>query len=584
LKAGPVVFDLRDEPRAADLLPSNLPLSRTSGDPVFRYRLHAGYQPPAASGSGGYQSYWMSAPSLHVDAAANPIRPVFLVNRASAIPLIALAAQASGAGAIVSEEALSDAQLPTYVQVPFAAGRVARVRNRELLYPDGTTGVAANLVVAAGDTALQRAVEIARTGQWPEPAGRPRIAPPSPYIAEAIYDVPFPETGIRMLAAARIWAVYHYFHPYLSLYDDDWDAVLVRYLERLEKAAGARDYHLGVAEMVALTRDSHCSVTSSAITSYFGTTIPFVEVRWIEKKVVVTRVLAAALQSLIRPGDVVRGIDGQSVQQRLDDLTPYLAASTPQSLMNKAMLYFLAGGFGSVAHLDLEAPDGSVRTVSATRTNGIYNIQPYRTGAVYRLLDARVGYVDLERLTNNDVNAMFELFRNTDAIVMDMRGYPQGTAWSIAPRLTDAVSPIAALFRRNMVSGIPVDGEFVWSYRFEQSLPATSLWRYHGKTVMLTDARAISQSEHSGLFYRSANGTKFIGSGTTGANGDVTYFYAPGNILIYFTGHDVRWPDGSPLQRVGLTPDIYVEPTIRGVADGRDEVLERALEYLRTGR
>ncbi len=134
------------------------------------------------------------------------------------------------------------------------------------------------------------------------------------------------------------------------------------------------------------------------------------------------------------------------------------------------------------------------------------------------------------------------------------------------------------------MDGIPAGGSFVSSYRFEQPLPATSLWRYHGKTVMLTDTRAISQSEHSGLFYRTANGTKFIGGGTTGANGDITHFYAPGNIQIIFTGHDVRWPDGAQLQRVGLVPDVYVEPTIRGVSEGRDEVLDRALEYLRSGR
>jgi hypothetical protein len=37
----------------------------------------------------------------------------------------------------------------------------------------------------------------------------------------------------------------------------------------------------------------------------------------------------------------------------------------------------------------------------------------------------------------------------------------------------------------------------------------------------------------------------------------------------------------STLQRVGLTPDVAVRPTIKGLRAGRDEVLERALELLR---
>lgn len=583
--AGAVVFDLRDAPRAAELFPATLPLAAASTWPIYRVRYHSGYEPPVVSGSGGYRSSWVSFRPVEIPGSPNPIRPVFLVNSRTSIPLVALAAQASGAGAIVSEDALSDAQLPVAELAPFTKSLRARVRTREILYADGTTAIAANLVLnASGDEGLERAAELARAGAWPNAAARPQFTAPVANFAESIHDVPYPNTAVRMLAAARIWGVYRYFHPYLNLYDEDWDAILVRYLARMEQAANAREYHLAVAEMVAQTRDSHCFVSSAELTSYFGSYIPLVEVRWIEERPVVTRVLAAALQSLIRPGDAVINIDGQPAQKRLDELTPYLAASTPQALMDSAMLYFLAGPFGSPVRLDLQSADGTVRQVSANRLNSVSALRPYRTGPVYRLLDSRIGYADLERLTNADVNAMFEMFRNTDAIVLDMRGYPQGTAWSIAPRLTDAVSPIAALFARNVVSGVSDAGSFLSSLRFEQPLPATSSWRYKGRTVMLTDARAISQSEHSGLFYRAANGTKFIGAGTNGANGDVTYFYAPGNIRISFTGQSVCWPDGAQLQRVGLIPDIVVTPTIQGIREGRDEILDRALDYLRTGR
>jgi hypothetical protein len=41
--------------------------------------------------------------------------------------------------------------------------------------------------------------------------------------------------------------------------------------------------------------------------------------------------------------------------------------------------------------------------------------------------------------------------------------------------------------------------------------------------------------------------------------------------------------DGKQLQRVGLVPDIEVKPTIEGIRQSRDEVLERALEYAQTG-
>jgi C-terminal processing protease CtpA/Prc len=205
---------------------------------------------------------------------------------------------------------------------------------------------------------------------------------------------------------------------------------------------------------------------------------------------------------------------------------------------------------------------------------------------VVRILPGNLGYVDLTRLETSGVDAMFEQVAKTRGLILDMRGYPRGTAWWIAPRLgkdEGKTVRIGARFRRAEVSALADgDGEAT-SFAFEQALPrvpAAAKPRYEAPTVMLIDDRAISQSEHSGLFYEVANGTKFVGSPSAGANGDITRLTLPGGITVIFTGHDVRHADGRQLQRVGLQPDIPVEPTIAGIRSGRDEVLERAVRYL----
>jgi C-terminal processing protease CtpA/Prc len=73
----------------------------------------------------------------------------------------------------------------------------------------------------------------------------------------------------------------------------------------------------------------------------------------------------------------------------------------------------------------------------------------------------------------------------------------------------------------------------------------------------------------------------FIGTPTNGANGDVTATVLPGGINVSFSGHDVRHGDGRQLQRLGIQPHIRVEPTIAGVRSGRDEVLEKAIAFLK---
>ena len=75
----------------------------------------------------------------------------------------------------------------------------------------------------------------------------------------------------------------------------------------------------------------------------------------------------------------------------------------------------------------------------------------------------------------------------------------------------------------------------------------------------------------------------FIGTPTAGANGDVTNMVLPGNLTVSFSGHDVRHADGRQLQRLGIQPTIRVERTIRGLIEGRDELLDAAVKFLQTG-
>jgi C-terminal processing protease CtpA/Prc len=178
---------------------------------------------------------------------------------------------------------------------------------------------------------------------------------------------------------------------------------------------------------------------------------------------------------------------------------------------------------------------------------------------------------------------MFDKFKNTKAIILDMRGYPSGTAWQIAPRLTDKDKVSATTISRPTV--MYPDGSFgnlesADKYTFVIPLPNPIKPRYSGKTVMLIDERTVSQAEYSGLFYHAANGTKFIGTNTAGAGADVTNFFVPGGIRIYFSGQIYTYPDGTPVMGIGLVPDVRVSPTIKGIREGNDEILEKAIQYV----
>jgi C-terminal processing protease CtpA/Prc len=73
-----------------------------------------------------------------------------------------------------------------------------------------------------------------------------------------------------------------------------------------------------------------------------------------------------------------------------------------------------------------------------------------------------------------------------------------------------------------------------------------------------------------------------IGQPTAGANGNVNVFTLPGNIRISFTGMKVVKHNGEKHHAVGIIPDILVSKTIKGIKEGRDEFLEKAISLTKS--
>jgi C-terminal processing protease CtpA/Prc len=234
----------------------------------------------------------------------------------------------------------------------------------------------------------------------------------------------------------------------------------------------------------------------------------------------------------------------------------------------------VAGPEGSTATLTLEGAAGRVKEVVLPRSREYaferWLMRPQRDGGVLEMLPGNVGYADLDRPGPEEVEEMFERFKDTRAIIFDVRGYPRDTVRLIAPRLTDAFPVATARVQRPLVTPPGHEDEDIVPQSSTRDsitcLPRTGKQGYRGLTVMLMDERTQSQAEGTGLHLEvAANGTTLIGGATTGANGNVTNLVVPGGIVLSFTGLAISQPDGRQLQRVGLLPDIEVTPTIQGL-------------------
>ena len=554
--------------------------------PLERTIQHHGFRTQDGQTSGGYFSTFITTGSLPSKPAPKEgvSHVVFVVDADSVIPAAALALQAAGRATIVARGALDEASVvsTTYVELP---GKLTvQVRLGELLWGPP----AADLVVGKKQDLDARVRTLAKSLATAPRKAKPRKVLPLPPLRPRddldYADQPYPSRERRLLAGLRVWAVLDNFFPYRYLITD-WDGALKDALPRLAAAPDRAAYLRALRQLGARAGDGHIGVRSATPdTSAKPRGIPPVMTRLVEHKLVVTRVVdvAEAKKTGLAVGDILETIDGKPAATVIADARSETSGSTDEARDQRIAAAVLAGEDGSTVRLDVRGRDGKLRTVTTTRTKANLTAAWARgTGPHWKKLPGNVGYVDLTELVVSEVGPMFEDLKGTRAIIFDMRGYPNGTAWAIAPRINTKKATYGAQFLKPLAVG---DGgeQQRQSIRFLQPIPElpTDVALYPGKIVVLIDDRAISQSEHTCLFFEQAAGATFIGSPTHGANGDVTQLRLPGGLRMGFTGQEVRHVDGRQLQRVGIQPQVVVRPTIAGVRAGKDEVLDRALVWL----
>ena len=553
-----------------------------------RFLRHGFYMMQSVSGGpGGGLGPWdsglevVSSGVLRGVASRAP-QLVFIVGRGTPdiYPLL-MGLQAHGMAQVVQEGDLPAAGVMVKV-FEVDEGLAIAVRHGEWLRSDGGGGFHADVAVpvASGDGARQRALALLDVPRVANGAPHPLNSSfaYSTFVENDYSETLYPDWRYRLLALFRLYNAIEYFFPYKELMDHPWRDTLVEYVPRMIEAGDAAEYALTVAELATRIQDSHVTLASPVLDVYFGTHRPPVRVDLVEGQTIVTEVAPDLAESGLDVGDVVVSVDGEDAAARRQRLARYLPASTRGRLDNKIDTHFLLGPQSRPAAIEVRGDNGALRRVSASRTlEGLAPRSRVRSAPVYSVIAHGHGYVDLQRLELAEVDGAFRTIRNTPATILDIRGYPSSGARAFVARLgRPGTQP-------TMIGGTPRYGGAHGSFWVEEEFwtdPEGSGERYEGRLAVLADGSTQSAAEHIGALIRSVAAVTFIGSRTSGANGGVTRTILPGGIVVNFTGQSVRHADGSQLQRVGIVPDVEAHLTLRGVREGRDDVLECAVDYL----
>ena len=391
----------------------------------------------------------------------------------------------------------------------------------------------------------------------------------------------YPDDGFRLLSLYRYWNIINYFFPYKHLMDNDWNKKLKVYIPLFLNAKDELSYELTAIQLIGDIQDTHANLWGGAdkIDEWKGTNYSQLHVRFIENQLVVTDYYINDLKSEVdlKIGDVITKINGKSIDEIIKEKSKYYPASNTPTRLRDLSADLLRSNAKEI-EIEFKSSDymTQIKTLKLYPRDSLNIYRWYKTieDKSYKMLENNIGYVTLQTIKQEDISKIKNEFKDTKGIIIDIRNYPSTfVPFSLGSYFGSSSTPFVKFTNGNVDN----PGEFTFTKNLE--IPSEGK-TYKGKLVVLVNELSQSQAEYTAMAFRAGNSTTIIGSTTAGADGNVSTIMLPGGLRTMISGIGIYYPNGGETQRVGIIPNIEIKPTLKGIREGKDELLEKAIEII----
>ncbi|MGI9518792.1 MAG: S41 family peptidase [Pirellulaceae bacterium] len=369
------------------------------------------------------------------------------------------------------------------------------------------------------------------------------------------------------------WNLFQHFYPYFEQVDADWPATLQTSLNSGINTVSRADTTRTLQWLVAQLHDGHGRVMDPQAMQ--GVKFLPVSFDWIEEQLVAV----ASNDGQLKVGDVITTVNGTPADEYLTEREALISGS-PQWKRHRSLSEISMSNMLESIELQVQRQDESLE---ATIEFGSERPPRPEQREMVDVVEEgenpedRIYYVDLGRVTPEDVRPLIKDFASARGIIFDLRGYPKGTQF-LFQHLTDqhmqsAKWQVPRQIRPDRVDISEIETMGRWEMPPEDP-------RFQGKFVFITNGSAISYAESCMAIIAHYQLAEIIGSPTAGANGNVNPFGLPGGYRVSWTGMRVMNHDDSQHHVRGVQPTIPMQPTLKGILEGRDELFEKAREII----
>ncbi len=400
------------------------------------------------------------------------------------------------------------------------------------------------------------------------------------FVNEESYGIHPVPRDLRLLALARFWNAVEYWYPYRSQLAKGQLALLREYLPQVWSASDDEAYANVLVRLAANLKDGHANLVNAFHFQPPGGSarLPLV-LRWLNGQLIVSRVLSdtGSGHADLRAGDVIVELDGRAPGTTKGLWEPFFGASNDAALSREIASALASGQAGETSVVI--SRNGQIDTVPVVRSmpkrswgDALYDHE--LMGPAFRMLTPEVAYLRGSKARAEQVAQYIRGAAGSKLFVVDMRSYPSDTAaWLLARHFVDDTVAAALLSGPDIAN----PGTFTWILtRVISPLEPT----YTGRVLVLVDELTQSAAEYSTMLMQASSRVVVVGSQTAGADGNVVQLSLPGGLAVTFSGLGVYYPDRRVTQGVGVHRDLTVHPTIQGLRDGVDEVLEAGVGHV----
>ncbi|MCT1526938.1 S41 family peptidase [Sphingobacterium hotanense] len=406
--------------------------------------------------------------------------------------------------------------------------------------------------------------------------GNPDFTNENPYS-----NMPYPDSGFRLLALYKYWNMIEYFFPNKHLTNKKWDTVLKGYIPKFINAKNELEYELVAIQVIGEINDTHANLWGgrNKVDELRGNNYAPFKAEFVENKLVVTDYFNPEFsdQAKLKIGDVITYINGKSVENIVDSLKDYYPSSNDASMLRDISVDLLRSTKNTINLKYISENKENEQEVQLHDRKQLAMYHWYKVNndkKCYKLLDGNIGYITLANIKEEDIPEIKKSFINTKGIIIDIRNYPSTfVPFSLGSYFLSESTPFVKFTQGNPNN----PGEFTFTKAL--SIPQNGK-TYKGKLVVLVNEKSQSQAEYTAMAFRAVKNSTIIGSTTAGADGNVSEILLPGGLRTMISGIGIYYPNGTETQRVGIVPDIIVKPTIEGIKKGKDEILEKAIEII----